>query len=86
MIVGTFGYAAGASGTVELPATATILGIWALGGANATVEIGDGDAIPLPANAVFNVSFNEGGAPPGGTTIAFTDTTSYYVTYITALS
>lgn len=80
---GTWGYRAGASGTPSIPSGARIISVQCLaGGADATVVINGGNTITVPAGTPWDDSDLHGmvtGSPP---TVVFTNTQSYYVSYV----
>lgn len=84
-------YAAGTSGTVTLPAGSVLLSIRVEShSATGTVAIFGGTAIPVDgatggaAHIIGQWYFSHGNAAASGTyTIVFTNTTSYFVEYMT---
>ena len=85
-----FSYAAGVDGAVVVPAGCVVTGIAACctvagsftiapGGANHPAPPADGSSIPLPAVGWFSMRML--GELGTGTTITFTGTASYLVTY-----
>lgn len=79
-ITGTYGYVAGASGTVIMPAGCKILGMSVYAsGAGATITINGGASIPVPTGGVVD-------SEPWGNltspTYVFTGTTAYFVEYV----
>lgn len=90
-----FSYAAGASGTVTVPAGAVVVRVTALsvnggsitiaaGGPNQNATPTAGAPIPLPAGAWWSAEWAPGVSPLGsGTQFVFTSTDSYYVEYAT---
>lgn len=83
-LCGTWVQAAGASGTVTLPAGATLLQVVAVDtGGGGSVAIFGGTAIPITAAVPLNLRFNHTLAVAGATpTIVFTGTDSYFVEYV----
>jgi hypothetical protein len=79
----TWQYAAGASGTVTIPAGSFILQIVAHSAAAGTVAIFGGTAIPVGSNGIA-LRFMHDLVVPGGTaTVVFVGTDSYFVEYVT---
>lgn len=77
--IGTWGYHAGTSGTLTVPAGARVLGIAAHSTGGGTMTINGGDSVPVPANVGVEV------APRGnliGPTIQFISTDTYFVEYL----
>jgi hypothetical protein len=84
VIQGTWRYAAGVSGTVTLPAGATVKQIVVHATTPGSMTIFGGASIPLAAGAspAFRFGHNvcvAGETPGGGLTIVFTGTDSYFV-------
>jgi hypothetical protein len=83
-LVGTPGYTAGASGTVTVPAGASLIRVWCRSTAGGTVNIFGVATVPLIANAApfewdlkhTNIVANGTGA---AAQIVFTGTDSYFV-------
>ena len=84
-----FSYAAGVSGTVTVPAGVFVRSIRALGAGGATLVITPqgpnqsntaGSSIPLPSSTQYWECDFLGELGPG-TTLAFTSTASYFVSY-----
>lgn len=77
---GTPAYAAGVAATVSVPAGAQVTMISAHATTAATITIGGGATIPLPAN----MGFADGSTPyVGPLAIVFTGTDSHYVAWVT---
>jgi len=86
-LVGTHFYDAGSSGSVVLPAGASILQIIAVdtsGGGSVTIF--GGAAIPLTPAVPLNLRFNHTllVARTGALTVVFTGTDSYFIEYVKA--
>lgn len=79
-ITGTFGYKSAANGTLTLTGSKRVLSITATSGNTAsTVQINGGDIINIPI--LKNISINVAGNITDPT-IVFTNTTSYFVSYV----
>lgn len=78
---GTWGYAAGISGTRALTGSKRVLAVTAAAtAAGASMTINGGDSIPIPAN--FGFAFEPRGNLTDPTFV-FTGTDSYFVEYVT---
>lgn len=89
VLTGTPGYASGASGTVTVPADATVLQIIAYSTAGGTCSIFNGQSIPIPANAPpVTLDFHHRLFAASGTganaQIVFTGTAMYFVHWVRA--
>lgn len=73
-------YAAGASGTVNVPSGSSTIAITAHSTAGGSVAIGGGASIPIPANGQF---FDGATSYPGPLAIVFAGTDQYYVSWAT---
>lgn len=87
-LLGTPGYFAGASGTVTLPPSATLVRVWCRSTAGGTLTIFGGQSIPIIANAApFDLDLKHAlfTATSAGTLaqLVFTGTDSYFVHYVT---
>lgn len=86
-LIGTPGYAAGTSGTVNVPAGASIVQILAHAtGSNGAVTIFGGNSIPIIASAPptelrFNHMLFQSTSANGGA-VVFTGTDSYFVHWV----
>lgn len=81
-VVGTYGYAAGTTGTPTIPANARILSITATGPAlsgTATVTIDGGDTITIPADTTWVANPEANLTAP---TLVFTSTRAYFVDWV----
>ncbi|HEX4335764.1 MAG TPA: hypothetical protein VH062_07605 [Polyangiaceae bacterium] len=84
MIQGTWRYAAGTAGTVNLPTGATVRQIVCHATTAGTVTILGGASVPVPAGATLELRFPHdslaaGQVPGGSAAIVFTGTDSYFV-------
>lgn len=78
--VGVWGYRAGEEGQVVVPEDGRLLSISCMAGiAGATVTIGGGDAIPIPAGLGFSASID---ADLFNSTIDFDGTVTYFIQYV----
>lgn len=77
---GTPSYAAGASGTVSVPAGMKVTAIVCHSTTGGSLTIGGGASIPVPANGQF---FDASTPYVGAISIVFTSTDSYYVAWTT---
>lgn len=80
-MTGTYGYVAGATGTVTLPVNSAVLSMAAFAaGSSGSVTINGGNTIIVPPDGVVQSS-------PNGNLFSavyvFTNTTAYFVEYIT---
>lgn len=84
-LVGTRGYAAGASGTVAIPVGAFVTQIRATGDTG-TVAIFGGTAIPIAGESPLQIQnfHDQMVSRTGASDIVFTGTDSYYVEYFKA--
>jgi len=96
-LTGTLDYAAGSSGTVTLPAGASIHYLWCLSTAGGTLTIFGGPSITLPANVPFVLdpktdlfqattksALASGSGFGTSLGIVFTTTVSYFVSFFAA--
>ena len=78
---GQYQYAAGISGVRAVPVGAYLLGVTAYAtSAGATVQIGDGDVVPMPASG--SVAFTVNGGRVGPFNVTFTGTAGYLIEYV----
>lgn len=75
---GTWGYAAGTSGTPTLPANAKVLQISATSLSGGSFTVNGGSSITIPANQQFTLEPRGNLVSP---TVAFTGTSSYVIEY-----
>lgn len=78
-VTGTWGYLAGTSGTVTVPAGGKVLQISATSLLGGSFTVNGGQAITIPANQQFTLE------PRGNlvaATVVFTSTTSYVIEYV----
>lgn len=78
-LVGTWGYAAGTSGTPTIGAGKRVISITAFASSAGSMTINGGDSIPLPANLAVSI------APLGNLvnpTLVFTSTSSFFVEWV----
>lgn len=76
--IGTWGYQAGASGTVAV--TGTVLSVAVHATSAGSFTINGGDSVVVPANTQFALAFRGGLVDP---TFVFTSTDSYFVEKVT---
>lgn len=79
-LTGTWGYAAGTSGTVALDGRKRVLTVTASSVAGGTVTVDGGDPITIPANGEMTIEPQVQLTDP---TIVFTGTDAYYVDWLT---
>lgn len=78
-VTGTWGYAAGTSGTVNVPAGAKVLQISATSTLGGSFTVNGGAAITIPANQQFTLEPRGNLVAP---TVVFTSTASYVIEYV----
>lgn len=78
--VGAWDYRSGQQGAVILPEDGRLLAFSCMAGpSGATVQIDDGDEIPIPASMGFGISVE---ADVFNSTIVFTGTITYFVQFV----
>jgi hypothetical protein len=78
--IGEWGYRAGEEGTIVVPEDGRLLAFSCMAGpVGATVQINDGDLIPIPDSMGFGISVEADLFNP---TIKFVDTVTYFVQYV----
>jgi hypothetical protein len=83
-LIGTPGYLAGASGTVTLPANATLIAVVAHATAAGSFTLLGGPSVPVPAGTQIALDFKHAlfVAQGASAQIVFTGTDSYFVHYV----
>lgn len=80
LAIGVWGYRAGQEGTVIVPSDGRLLAFSCMAGpAGATVQLDDGDTVPIPDGMGFGITVE---ADVFNTKIEFVGTISYFVQYV----
>lgn len=77
--VGSWGYHAGVSGTIQMDPTERLLSFTCLADVATVVKINDGDSVNIPEGGAFSVTMD---GDVYGPKIEFINTASYFVQFV----